>query len=122
MKNKKHIYIQSIIDKQARKKTEELREHLQDVMHKISNDQIKWLDAVMEDLLPPRLYQAAKRNDLMDEVAAYMQKHGISIVFIPDSLALRIMLGDNVHAQFVPQLTMDGEPLAKTLESSTERN
>ena len=118
----KKDFVQHIADKAARAATEGLREHLQDVVHEIADDQRVWLDNMMRDILPPPLYEAGKRGDNLNEVGAYLKKHKISIVMIPDSIALRIMIGDTIHSQFIPQLTLDGEPLSKTLESAPELN
>lgn len=117
MKNKKSIYIQSIFDKEARKKTEELREHLQDVVREITQDQQKWLDDMMRDLLPPNLYEAGKRGDMLREIGDYLKKHNIRLVYIADSLVIRIMVGDQIHSQFVPKLMLDGQELHTSISS-----
>jgi hypothetical protein len=105
---------QNIADKCARVATEKLNENLQGIAQEIARDQTIWLNRVMQDILPPRLFEAAKRGDLMDEVEAHLKKNGFKLVFIPDYLRIRIMKGDDVHAEFVPQLTLDGEPISMT--------
>lgn len=114
----KKDFVQHIVDKKARAATEELREHLQDVVREITDDQQRWLDDMMRDLLPPNLYEAGKRGDMLREVGDYLKKHKISILFVPDSLVIRIMVGDNIHSQFVPQLMLDGEQLHTSLDSN----
>jgi hypothetical protein len=100
-----------IANRQARKATEQLHEHLQDVSRRIASDQAIWLDKVMKDILPPMLYEAGKHEEKSDEVEAYLRKHKFQLVFIPDSMAVRVMRGNQVHAEFVPQFTVDGEPV-----------
>jgi hypothetical protein len=101
----------NIADTAARKATERLQEHLQDVAQTMTRDQAEWLDKVMADILPPHLYEAGRHGDSMQEIGEYLKKHKFQIVFIPDSMAIRIMRHDQIHAQFVPQLTVDGEPV-----------
>jgi hypothetical protein len=118
----KKDFIQHIVDKKAKAATEELREHLQDVVREITEDQQKWLDDMMRDLLPPNLYEAGKRGDNIREVGEYLNKHNIRLLFVPDSLVIRIMIGDTIHSQFIPQLMLDGEKLHATLESAPNTN
>jgi len=92
-----------------KKRTEEASEMVTGIGKEIIEDQAKWLDDQMKDILTPRLYAAGLAGDLESEIEAYMQKHSIKIVFIPDRLALRIMIGGRVHSQFIPQITVDGE-------------
>lgn len=99
------------IDKIAAKATEELREMLQDVSHKIACDQRDWLDKQMADLLPPELYEAGKHGDELEKIEAYLKRNKISLVFIPDSYSIRIMIGDQIHSQFITNLEVDGEPV-----------
>jgi hypothetical protein len=101
------------LDKVATKASEELTEMLQDTARKMANDQAAWLDKVMMDILPPMLYEAGKCGDLMDEIEFYLKKHGFVLVFIPDSLGLRVMRNGEVHAEFKTELTVDGELLEK---------
>lgn len=113
----KQDFVQHIVDKKARAATEELKEHLQDVVREITQDQHKWLDDMMRDILPPNLYEAGKHGDMLREIAEYLRLHNIRIVFVPDSLMIRIMIGDQMHSQFIPQLMLDGEPLHTSLDS-----
>lgn len=99
------------INKAAAKATEELREMLQDVSHKIANDQRDWLDKMMCDLLPPNLYEAGKHGDNFEEIEEYLHKNNIKLIFIPDSYSIRIMIGENVHSQFITKLAVDDEPI-----------
>lgn len=92
-----------------KKRCEEADEMVKAIGREMIEDQVKWLDDQMRDLLPPNLYEAGKRGEMESLIGAYMEKHRIRIVFVPDRLVLRIMLGDRVHSQFVPQLTCDGE-------------
>lgn len=110
---------QRAIDKEAQKRTEELRGHLQDVSHKIKNDQDDWLDGVMKDILPPRLYESGKREELTEEIEAYLKQHGFSLVFVPDSLGIRLMRHGNVHAEFRTGFKIDGEPVQFQLSGIT---
>lgn len=114
----KKDFVQHIVDKKAKAATEELREHLQDVVREITEDQQRWLDDMMRDLLPPNLYEAGKHGDMLREIGDYLNKHKIRIVFIPDSLVIRIMIGENVHSQFIPQLMLDGEKLNASLDNN----
>ena len=99
------------IDKAAQKATEELKEHLQDVGHKIVRDQHEWMDKMMADLLPPNLYEAGKHGDMEREIAEYIDRNKIQIIFIPDRCAIRIMVKGQIHSQFIPELQLDGEPI-----------
>ena len=99
------------IDKEAAKRTEELREHLKDVGHQIAVDQEKWIDDRMRELLRPDIYEKAKHDDCHEEVDAYIKKHRIEVEFIPDSLRIRIKAAGQQYAEFVPTFTMDGEPI-----------
>lgn len=92
-----------------RKRTAAANEMVTGIGKEIIEDQAKWLDDQMKDILTPKLYAAGLVGDLESEIEAYMQKHGIKIVFIPDRLALRIMIGGRVHSQFIPQILVDGE-------------
>lgn len=114
----KKDFVQHIVDKKAKAATEELREHLQDVVRQITEDQHKWLDDMMRDILPPTLYEAGKHGDMNREIGDYLSSHKIHIIFVPDSLVIRIMIGDQIHSQFVPQLMLDGEKLHSSLDSN----
>lgn len=98
-------------EKILKKHCAEADEMVTDIGRQIMKDQTEWLDTVMKDLLPPDLYEAGRNEEKVDEIAAYAHKHGISLVYIPDTLRLRVMLHGKVHAEFVPQLTVDGEPV-----------
>lgn len=92
----------------------EVQEMALDVGKQIMRDQAEWLDAQMKDLLPPDLYEKGKSEEGEAEIAAYAIKHGIQVILIPDSFAVRIMLHGKPHSQFVPQLLLDGEPVTRT--------
>lgn len=85
-----------------------------DVGKQIMRDQMEWLDAQMKDLLPPDLYEKGKQEEGEAEIAAYAIKHGIQVILVPDSMAVRIMLHGKPHSEFVPSFTVDGEPVAKS--------
>ncbi len=89
----------------------EVEEMALDVGKRMMQDQSEWLDAQMKDILPPHLYEAGKMGDSEREIAAYVAKHGIRIIFIPDRMVVRVMIKDRVHSQFVPSFTVDGEPV-----------
>lgn len=89
----------------------EVEEMALDVGQRIMRDQTEWLDAQMKDILPPRLYEAGKAGESEEEIATYLQLHKVRIIFIADHLALRIMIGERVHSQFITQLNLDGEPV-----------
>lgn len=90
-----------------------------DVGKQIMRDQAEWLDAQMKDLLPPDLYEKGKHEEGQEEITEYAHKHGIQVILVPDSMAVRIMLHGKPHSQFVPSFTVDGEPVTKTpLDSS----
>lgn len=101
----------------------EVQEMAIDIAQRMVRDQNEWLDGVMKDLLPPDLYEAGKSfkvgedNPREPEIAAYAIKHGIQVVFIPDSQSIRVMLHGKVHAQFIRNLTVDGEPVSMTPKS-----
>lgn len=97
-------------------KCAEMDERVADLGREIMEDQKTWLDAQMKDLLPPHLYEAGKRQENLEEIAAYVKKHGIAIVYVPDTLRVRIMLRGKPHAEFVPQLMVDGVPVNRTPE------
>ena len=99
------------------KRTAAATEMATDIGQQIVTDQVAWLDDQMKDLLPPNLYEEGKRDRMSALIGEYLYKHKIKIVFIPDRLVLRIMIGDRVHSQFVPKLTLDGEPVEMTQKS-----
>ena len=98
-------------EKVLKKHCAEADEMVSDIGRQIMQDQKEWLDGVMKDLLPPELYDAGRKLERTEEVHAYAKKHGIVVVFIPDTLRLRVMLKGQVKAEFIPQLTVDGEPV-----------
>lgn len=102
---------QRAIDKETRKASEELTEMLKDTARKMFDDQATWLDAVMKDILPPRLYEAGRHSDCFEEIGEYLKKHRYSIVHIPDSYSMRVMRGDQIHAEFLAKLTVDGQEI-----------
>lgn len=94
----------------------EVQEMALDVGKQIMRDQAEWLDAQMKDLLPPDLYEMGKREEGLEQLSAYARKHGIQVIVIPDSFAVRIMLHGKPHSQFVPTFTVDGEPVTKSVD------
>lgn len=103
------------IDKEAAKRTEELKEHLKDVGHQIARDQEEWIDDLMRELLRPDIFQKAKNDDCQNEVDEYFRKHRIQITFIPDSMRIRIDVAGQQYAEFVPKFQFeDGEPIEMT--------
>lgn len=103
--------ISAIVDKAARRASEEINEMVQDVSKKIVRDQMDWLDQQMKDILPPKLYSAGRHGDMVGEIEEYLKSKRIKIIFIPDSFSIRIMIGDKIHSQFLTKLTMDDEPI-----------
>lgn len=99
----------------------EVQEMALDVGKQIMRDQMEWLDVQMKDLLPPDLYEKGKREEGEAEIAAYAIKHGIQVILVPDSMAVRIMLHGKPHSEFVPTLTVDGEPVIRTPEKPIDR-
>lgn len=93
---------------------QELQEMAKDIGKQMMDDQAEWLDKQMKDILPPKLYGYGKRGQKEKEIGEYMAKHRIKLVHIPDSLVIRIMIGERVHSQFVPKFTVDGEPVTLT--------
>jgi hypothetical protein len=91
-----------------------------DTARKIHEDQAEWLDSVMKDLLPPHLYEAAKKMELLNETEAYAKKHGIIVTLIPDTFRMRVMLHGKVHAEFQANLLVDGEPIKREIKSSLD--
>jgi len=108
---KKQAMFRNVADKAARKATEQLHENLQGIAQEIARDQAEWLDKTMKDILTPVLYEAGRHGDMEEEIHAYMKKHGFKLVFIPDSLNIRMMKGDSVHSEFKTQFSLDGEPV-----------
>lgn len=108
-----------------RKHSDEANEMVLDVGKRIIEDQMKWLDDQMRDLLPPNLYAMGLAGECETLIGNYLADHKIRIVFVPDRLVIRIMLGDKVHSQFVPELQCDGEKVGwETVNSpfSPEKN
>jgi len=97
-----------------KKRTAEASEMVTGIGKEIMEDQRNWLDAQMKDILSPRLYHAGICGDLESEIAEYMDKHQIRVIFVPDRLVLRIMIKGRVHSQFVPQFTVDGKHVELT--------
>lgn len=97
-----------------KKRTAAANEMVTGIGKQILRDQAEWLDTVMRDILPPPLYEVGQRGESSKELEDYISKHGIRIIFIPDHLAMRVMIGERVHAQFIPKLLLDGEPIDKS--------
>lgn len=102
--------IERAIDKEARKRTEELREMAADVARKIATDQEEWIDSCMKDILRPDIYEKARHDDCRDEVDDYFHRNKISITFIPDSNRIQIRVRDQLYGEFIPRYEIDGEP------------
>lgn len=99
----------------------EVEEMAVDTARKMARDQTEWLDSVMKDLLPPDLYKVGKTGeDPGGKIAEYAKKHQIEIVYIADSLRIRVMLHGKPHAEFVPTFTVDGQPVK--IEAQTAFN
>lgn len=92
----------------------EVQEMAFDVARRMVEDQNAWLDGVMKDLLPPELYEAGKREEREEEIAAYLHKHGISIKFIPDTQRIHVLVRGHDTREFRPTFTVDGEPVKLT--------
>lgn len=92
----------------------EVQEMALDTAQKLVRDQCDWLDGVMKDLLPPDLYEAGRRMEREEEIGAYLTQHGISVVHIPDTHRIRVMLHGKTHREFVATFTVDGEPVSMT--------
>lgn len=88
-----------------------------DIGRQMMRDQTEWLDSVMKDILPPHLYETGKRQENLEELSAYVQKHDIRIIYIPDTIRIRVMVHGKPHAEFCPQFTVDGEQVKITPES-----
>lgn len=100
----------------------EVQEAVLDIGRRIIRDQAEWLDGVMKDLLPPDLYEAGQRMERTEEISAYARTHGIVVVFIPDTQRIRVMLHGKPHAEFVPVITVDGEPVKREVDGRNGRN
>lgn len=100
-----------------KKRTAEANEMVTGLGQQIIQDQAEWLDTVMRDILPPHLYAMGQRGESWKELEDYISQHAIRIIFIPDHLAMRVMIGERVHAQFIPRLLLDGEPVSITPQS-----
>lgn len=101
----------------------EVEEMAVDTARKMMRDQSEWLDSVMKDLLPPDLYKVGQTGeDPGGKIAEYVQKHGIEIVYIADSLRIRVMLHGKPYAEFVPTFTVDGEEVKWVAESVKPNN
>jgi len=96
---------------EIKRRTDAANQELTDIGKQIMLDQQRWLDDQMKDLLPPALYEEGRHGRMETMIGEYLQKHQIQIVFIPDSLAIRIMVGKQVHSQFIPKLTIDNQPV-----------
>lgn len=105
---------------EIQKRTAAATEMATDIGQQIMTDQAAWLDDLMRDILPPNLYEEGKRGRMEELIGAYLEKHKIKVVFIPDHLVLRIMIGDRVHSQFVPKITLDGQPVEMKSKSTLD--
>lgn len=91
------------------KRSEAANEMLTAIGKEMMEDQTKWLDEQMRDILPPALYQAGLDGKMEALIGAYLERHKIGIVFVPDRLMLQIEIAGRVHSRFIPTLTCDGE-------------
>lgn len=88
-----------------------LNENMSDIGRQIAADQMTWVDKCMKDILTPNLYEDAKKLRNLEAVAAYMTKHDIKLVHMPDTLRLRIMVRGQIYGEWKANLTVDGEPV-----------
>lgn len=100
-----------ILGKADRVASERLNYQLSDIGRQLAFDQQAWVDKCMKDIMPPGIYEDAKALRNLDKVKAYIDKHKIQIVHIPDRVAVRIMLHGQVYGEWIPTFTMDGEPV-----------
>lgn len=107
---------------EIQKRTEGSVAMAQDIGQQIVTDQAAWLDDQMKDILPPNLYEEGKRGRMEDLIGEYMEKHKIRVIFIPDHLVIRIMIGERIHSQFIPKLTLDGEPVEMKVQKPVDRS
>lgn len=92
-------------------KCTEMDERVADLGREIMEDQKTWLDAQMKDILTPELYQKGRCGEGESEIAEYVRKNGIRIIFIPDSVTIRIEVRGRPHSEFTPRLLVDGQPV-----------
>lgn len=113
---------QSKMDREARKRTEALHEHLEDIGQKMARDQHAWLDKVMQDILPPKLYEAGKVGDMENEIHEYLSRHKFQVVWVPDSCSIKVIRDGNLHAEFKTELTLDGDPIDSSPTGPLQNN
>jgi len=103
--------LEHILGKEGKLKMEALNAEMSDLGRQIAHDQQDWLDSCMKDLLPPDLFEAARRLERLEDLAAYAQRNDIRIVYMPDTLRMRIMVRGKVYAEWKANLVVDGEPV-----------
>lgn len=103
--------LQTLMGKENFAHMENLNESMSDIGRQIAHDQIEWVDKCMKDLLPPNLYDDAKKMRNLDAVASYMQKNEIKLIHMQDTLRLRIMVRGQIYGDWNAQLHMDGEKI-----------
>lgn len=101
--------MRTAIDQNAVKANERIHDELKGLAGDIARDQADWLDKTLKDILPPELYEEGKRGRMLDEIDAYLNKHGFKLIYVPDSLRIRMMRNDQIHAEFITKITVDGE-------------
>lgn len=101
----------------------EVEEMAVDTARKMVRDQAEWLDSVMKNLLPPDLYKVGRTGEDPDgKIAEYAAKHQIQVIYVPDSLRIRVLLHGKPYADFVPTFTVDGEEVKWVAESVKPNN
>lgn len=103
--------LNTILGKEGRVKLEALNEEMGSLGRQIAMDQEEWVDRCMKDLLPPHLYDCARRLENLEELAAYVDKNKIRIIYMPDTLRMRIEVRGKTYGEWKANLLVDGEPV-----------
>lgn len=114
--------LEKVLGREGRIKMEALNEEMSGLGRQIAHDQQAWLDSCMKDILPPHLYEAARRQENLEELSAYVAKNGIRIVYLPDTLRMRVELRGRIYGEWKANLTVDGEPVNFTPQPPPENN
>lgn len=101
--------LEHLLGKNGKAKMDELNEAMSDIGRQIAADQQEWVDRCMKDLLPPNLYDDATHLRNLEAVAAYARKNDIRLVYMNDTLRLRIMVRDKIYGEWKANLTVDGD-------------
>lgn len=100
-----------IADDAGRRATIQLYKELESTAQQIAKDQSEWLDSTVKLLLPPDLYDAGRRGERSQEIAEYLIKHKIQIIFIPDRQSIEIHVKGEKFSAFETRILVDGEPI-----------